>query len=311
MKRILLYALAGAWVCFGGTGARSQSVPAAEQFPFTAAENMSVLILSAPRNSIPVAVGSGVWIGKQGYVATCQHVIAASPGPFKIGIALPPYFAEGPMNIVIAQSIRSFDADIVGSDADTDVAILKAHTAPGDIVVGPVVTGSAPPSITPQTRLTPAGAALDTSLPIAGTSLLLAGFPLGQNTLIFQVGMMTGFWPASPITTASPPSNGLRMVLSLESNPGHSGGPILNAKGYVVGLLEGNLTSKIQSDTAGNLELCAWAKVGVDGQLVKDPTSGQLQTRIDYCVQNSGISLVVPARFITALAAKNKITLDQ
>ena len=54
--------------------------------------------------------GSGVWIGKNGYVATCQHVVAGWPGPFKIGFARGPYVTEGTSSITAGITINVFDA---------------------------------------------------------------------------------------------------------------------------------------------------------------------------------------------------------
>lgn len=279
----------------------------AERLPFAEARNIAVIVLSVPPHSIPTPVGSGVWIGKQGYVATCQHVVAGSPGPFKIGIADEPYFAEGSANISITSSATVIDVDVIDSDPATDVAILKAHSTPEAVQISPLASGNLPRSLTPQTRISPKGATLNTNFPEAGRTLLLAGFPLGENTLVLQVGIMTGFL-SIPKTPNVLPASTLRMMLSLVSNPGNSGGPVLDTNGHVVGLLEGNLMSPVKSDQYGP-EYCTRVSLGTDGQPLRD-ASGNVKFEPIQCMQNSGISYAVPAKSIMDLAKRKNLSLN-
>jgi S1-C subfamily serine protease len=217
----------------------------AQQLPFADARNMTVIIPWAPAphpplspgmpsmpGGMPVAIGSGVWLAKQGYIATCQHVIGNRSGPFKIGIAREPYVtAGGAMNISIMGAVNLIAADLVASDPDTDVAILKAQQTPDQVRPGPLVSGNVSPSVTPQTPISPKGAALNTDFPQRGETLLVAGFPIPENTpntLVLQTGVATGFF-SNPHAANSPPASALRIMLSLVSNPGNSGGPVLDA----------------------------------------------------------------------------------
>jgi Trypsin-like peptidase domain len=195
-----------------------------EQLPYKDARNMTLMIFyadPAPRSDMhPVphgdAKGSGVWVGKNGYVATCQHVIANWRSPFKIGFARNAYVAEGGASVSIGAPVNIWDADLVASDAVSDVAILKAHVSPGNAQVAPIVTGSGVAGeqvITTQVPVLPKGAILRTSFPVPGEILLLAGYPIGQKTLIMQIGPATGvnFLEQSTNHTAS----GLKIFLSL------------------------------------------------------------------------------------------------
>ena len=200
------------------------------QLPFVDARNMTVVLMYAPPDAAPQPLGSGVWIGKHGYVATCQHVIANRSGPFKIGVPLDTYISE---QIVISSSGTLFGAELVDSDPDTDVAIFKTDTTPDQArpqvnlaFSGP---GKPPVSVTPQVPLIPKGATLSSDLPRLGETLLLAGFPLGENILVLQTGAATGFIPFPTARPSSPGPTRLRIMLSLVSNPGNSGGPVLDA----------------------------------------------------------------------------------
>ncbi|HXL22494.1 MAG TPA: serine protease [Candidatus Dormibacteraeota bacterium] len=255
------------------------------------------------------ASGSGVWVGKTGYVATCQHVIAGWRGPFKIGFARNAYVAEGGLTITVGASVNVWDADLVASDADSDVAILKAHISPSNAEPPPLVTGTPVPGervITPQIRVSPKGAALRTDFPTPGETLLLAGYPISQKTLILQIGPSTGvnFLENSTNHVAS----GLRIFLSLVSNPGNSGGPVLDTEGQVVGLLEGNLQSPIRDDKGRQL-YSRTVKYDATGNPARD-SYDQFVYEITPLQQNSGISIAIPARSIAELAKKNNINLE-
>lgn len=280
-----------------------------QQLPFANARNVSVVIFKASLRSGASPIGSGVWIGKQGYIVTCQHVIAGvSAGEIKIGIVYDPYVTAGSPNVSITASGNLFSVDLVDSDPDADIAILKARTTPDNVRIAPLISGNVPASITPQPPITPKGAVLNTEFPKAGQTLLLAGFPLGENTLILQTGTMTGFRTNPSKTPTGLLSSGLRLVLSLVSNPGNSGGPVLDADGKVVGLLEGNLLSVVQNNDLG-IELCAWARTGDDGQPIRDAT-GQPQIQTAPCQQNSGISFAVPAKLVAEFAKKKNVNFD-
>jgi S1-C subfamily serine protease len=288
-----------------------------ERLPFEAARNTTLMVFFADPPPQPgmhsiahaSASGSGVWIGKTGYVATCQHVVANWHGPFKIGFARNAYVAEGGVTITLGATVNTWDADLVASDPDSDVAILKAHVSPSDATPAPQVTGAPVAGervITPQIPISPTGAALRTDFPANGEALLLAGYPIGQRTLILQIGAATGinFLENSTNHIAS----GLRIFLSLVSNPGNSGGPILDANGRVVGLLEGNLSSPIR-DGEGRQLYSPTVKYDAAGNPARD-ASGQFLYDITPLQQNSGISIAVPARAIAELAKKNNISLE-
>ncbi len=287
------------------------------QLPFADARDMTVMVFWAdpPRttDSQPRAKsepsGSGAWIGKSGFVATCNHVVANWTGPLKIGIARDLYVTEGTFSLSISGTVTTFVAVLVASDPDTDVAILKVKIPPGDIHPVPLVTGAPMGTlITPQHRVSPRGATLKTDFPEKGETLLLAGFPLPdktERTLILQTGVATGFLSQ---TQPGPPPSALRIMLSAVSNPGNSGGPVFGSDGKVVGLLEGNLQSPIR-DAQGHQVYSPILKLDANGQPVRD-SNAQPQFDIVPLQENSGISVIVPAKFIKDLADKNHINLD-
>src|SRR5262249_31588427 len=145
----------------------------------------------------PQNVGSGVWIGRNGYVATCEHVTRGWQGPFKVGFTLEPYVTEGASNLMMIGNRSVYDAVLVASDQDMDVAILRTDIKPDEIRVPPLATGVPMGSpITPLSSVSPKGATMKTDFPDAGETLLLSGYPIATNesALVLQAGTETGFY---------------------------------------------------------------------------------------------------------------------
>ena len=299
------------------TSSQPQTPPSQQntpnRLPFRQARNMSVIVFYKPDADFPQALGSGVWIGDTGYVATCAHVVATHRnGPFTIGLPYDNLAMRGAVNISISNLATGYEAKVEASDAKTDVAILKVEKRPSQIFVQQEVVILGPQNattITPYERPTPKGTEMETKIPTPGDQLLIAGFPLGQYTLVLQTGTATGTIPQNE-QIPGPPDQSVRIMISAVTNPGNSGGPVLNEQGKLVGLLEGNLTTTVKTDQEG-IAICAWQKLGPDGQPEKDPVTNQpVKQKLDACQQNTGISYAVPSQLIVDIAKRNKINLD-
>jgi S1-C subfamily serine protease len=278
----------------------------AKGLPFDAARNMTVAVFREQINLAPLQVGSAVWLGDNGYLVTCSHVIGNWTGPLSIGIETIPRNSSDRDTLVGNMNI--LEVTVVANDRSMDVAILKANRKLSQIHAdqfGGVMSGGVSVTQMPLLR----GASLQTKYPEPGRPVLLAGYPLTERVLILQTGISTGLdfikgEDIDPETTLSR----LRIMLSLVSNPGNSGGPVFDDVGKVIGLLEGNLGSPIR-DGNGNQLYCIRAKTDESGKVMLD-ISGKPITEAIPCMQNSGISLAVPAKFIFKLAQENKIPLE-
>jgi S1-C subfamily serine protease len=274
---------------------------ATASLPFELAHSVTVAVMTkTPPDNKPL--GSAVWIGKNGYLATCEHVIRGLQVPILIGIAFKPFVSADEKSITIAGAMSVTDATVIASDRNTDVAILKAAQTPAQFFRGPLVAGVN--ASTPQSPMSALGTTLQSEFPKPGDTVLLAGYPLTGHTLILQTGPAVGLAFPTPLMSA----DGLRIMLSLVSNPGNSGGPVLDATGKVVGLLEGNLQSPIRDEN--NLQVIA-PRVRVDsqGQPIRD-ANGNFVYDLVPLEQNSGISVAIPAKFILRLAKEQKIQLE-
>jgi len=139
------------------------------------------------------SLGSGVVIDEAGHILTNEHVVARAS---RIHIAL----ADG----------REFEAELIGADANNDIAVLRARTkeklpwvamgTSGDLMVGEPVIAIGNPFGLSNTVTTGVISALDRSIRTE------------QNTY-------HGF-----------------LQTDASINPGNSGGPLLNAHGHLVAI---------------------------------------------------------------------------
>lgn len=151
------------------------------------------LAAAAPRGAGPGATGSGVVVTPDGYILTNQHVVANAR---KTSVS----FAEG----------ASVDADLVGEDVATDLAVLRARAS-----------GLAWATLGNSTELRP------------GQLIIALGNPLG-----FQSTVSSGVVSAVGRSLRARDGRLIEGIVQHTAplNPGSSGGPLLNSAGHVVGI---------------------------------------------------------------------------
>ena len=147
------------------------------------------------------STGSGFIVSADGYIVTNNHVIE---GATRVRVRL----LDG----------RTFDARTVGSDPNTDVAVLKVDA----------------------TGLTPASLGSSDKLRV-GEWVLAIGNPLGDD-LTFSVtqGIVSAKGRGLGTSLASPGRAGLDIQDFIQTdaaiNRGNSGGPLVNVRGEVIGI---------------------------------------------------------------------------
>lgn len=152
------------------------------------------------------SAGSGFILTKDGYIATNCHVV------------------EGASSVkVTLNDGTTYDAQIIGSDSDYDIAILKVD--PGETELKPVTIGTSG------------------SLKV-GEDVSTIGNPLGQLTFSLTHGVVSCL--DREINLDGTPFHMIQVDTSI--NPGNSGGPLFNRYGEVVGII----TAKTSSDGNGN-----------------------------------------------------------
>ncbi len=130
---------------------------------------------------------------------------------------------------------RSFEAEVVGSNRRLDLAMLRLHNVPQENLPAP-----------------PVG---DSNALRVGELVFAVGHPWGRRGAV-TMGVVSGLG-----STAGPFGHARYVQSDAYLAPGNSGGPLVNARGEVVGvnaMVSGGLALAIPSNTAG-----AWAEGGM------------------------------------------------
>ena len=150
-----------------------------------------------------IGLGSGVIVAPEGYLLTNHHVVA---GATEIEVQL----ADG----------RATRARLVGSDAETDIALLKIDLAPLPVVL-----------LAPGNSLQ------------VGDAVLAIGNP-------FNIGQTVTAGIVSALDRTQGASSPFQTFIQTDAaiNPGNSGGALVDAQGNLVGI-----NTAIFSRTGGNM----------------------------------------------------------
>lgn len=139
--------------------------------------------------------GSGIVWDKEGRIVTNFHVIRAASGA-KITLA----------------NKKTYDAELVGTSADDDVAVLKIKAPPEEL--DPIDVGSS------------------SNLRV-GQMTYAIGNPFGLDHTL-TTGVLSGLGREMKSPTGRTISNVIQTEASI--NPGNSGGPLIDARGRLIGM---------------------------------------------------------------------------
>ena len=159
------------------------------------------------------AAGSGVVLDTSGHILTNNHVVSGATGQSAISVTL----SDG----------LTYDATIVGTDASTDLAVIKLTSAPKNLV--PMTLG-------------------DSEALKVGDPVMAVGNPLGLSGTV-TTGIVSAL--NRPVSTSASDqqspfgqqggsaddavvTNAIQTSAAI--NPGNSGGALVNAKGELVGI---------------------------------------------------------------------------
>jgi len=161
------------------------------------------------------AKGSGAIIDTEGHIITNNHVIS---GAQQIQVTL----ANGNM----------YSATLVGTDATTDLAVIKLDNPPSDLKAVEFA---------------------DSDKLAVGENVMAIGNPLG-----YDAPAPTGIVSAlnRPVTVTDDNNNEIvtnAVQIDAAINPGNSGGPTFNAAGQVIGINSSIASTATSSDSAGSI----------------------------------------------------------
>ncbi len=159
--------------------------------------------------------GSGVILDPEGYIVTNAHVVGTSA---HVQVLLPEKNVDKKYASILKPAGKLMDADLVGMDRETDIAVLKvAATGLTALKLG------------------------DSGSLRQGELVLAAGSPFG-----FQNSVTMGI-VSSVARQVRPDDPMIYIQTDASINPGNSGGPLLNADGEVLGI-----NTFILSQSGGN-----------------------------------------------------------
>ncbi len=187
-------------------------------------------------------VGSGVVYNAQGDIVTNYHVISSALD------------GQGRITVTLADS-RLFEAQIVGTDQTTDLAVIRLTTPPADLTVaafgssadlavGQEVMAVGAPLGLSNTVTTGIISALNRPVEVSTSDSIDPNDPFGQLPQLQNRGTSS----ADSVIT-----NAIQVDASI--NPGNSGGPLFDASGRVIGINSSIASNTASSGQAGSIGL--------------------------------------------------------
>ncbi len=214
-----------------------------------------------PQTRQSVALGSGFIFKKETndiYIITNHHVVGNG--------------SKGEIIVTLADKAK-YEAEIVGLDAQTDLAVIRIVVEPDE-----------------EVTVVPLG---DSDQIEIGDWAIAIGNPFGQLGLerTVTVGVISATGRANLQFGANSPIYQDYIQTDAAINPGNSGGPLINIKGEVIGV-----NAAITSTTGGNLGIGFAIPVNLAKKVTKDLINegvvirayiGILPQEIDYELQKS------------------------
>ncbi len=213
---VALAVLAHAWIAPHETGMTQKEVqatiertlekrPAAAAAAYEAVRGSVVMVRGLGTNplddEVQKSVGSGVVVVDSGIILTNLHVVVAAER----------------LQVVFSDGTES-DAEVVSVDPEQDLAVLKAATLPDDLQAATLGSASA---------LRPVD------------EVVAVGFPFGIGPSVSS-GVVSGLQREHRTPDGERKLSNL-IQFDAAANPGNSGGPLVSAKGEVVGIVTGIL----------------------------------------------------------------------
>lgn len=171
---------------------------------YTATSN-SFFGFGSPSTSTATATGSGIIISDDGYIVTNNHVVDTSSSSsysyYDISDATS-------VKVKLYNSDSTYDAEIIGKDSQTDLAVLKIDKS--DLVAAEFA---------------------DSDQAVVGEFAMAVGSPLGLDTTV-----TTGIISAVNREVESDGTKYVCIQTDAAINSGNSGGALVNSDGKVIGI---------------------------------------------------------------------------
>ncbi len=234
----------------------------------------------------PVTEATGFVVGQDGSLITMRHVVHAcatklkvSDSDLKVGkrllyVGIPQPNIES-HNLLIHGSFTGYDAGVVDEDIAHDLALIR--TAQNLLTAEPpsIMIGSQ------MLRHEVGLAKLSDARPEEGSTVATSGYPFSSLVLVTTFGYIASSWEINELSgpDISAPDAHDFYLGNFTVNGGNSGGPVYSTKdGTVIGICQAYLNAPVFLN--------------------------QAPTNLTY---NSGLTVIIPARYITELLKKNNV----
>ncbi|GEM84331.1 MULTISPECIES: serine protease [Meiothermus] len=200
----------------------------------------ATVFITYPTGTNTASVGSGTLISPQGFILTNYHVI----GDLENRRIAPRLFV-GTIRFVDQPPEVRYQADVVASDPNLDLAILRITRTSNGQPIGNVTFPAVPIG--------------DSNKLIVGDPIYVFGFQgTGGNTITISTGVVGGFTGEDMV------SGGKQWIKhDAQTGPGNSGGGIFNQDGELIGIHTRGLSGQGNSRTAFMRPLAlAWGLIG-------------------------------------------------
>jgi S1-C subfamily serine protease len=235
----------------------------------------------------PFNVGTGFFAGNDGSVITVRHLIDAcakyvgssvlahhnEEGFLRVGVPFPVVESS---NLSVDPQFDVYDADVVDEDPAHDLALIR----PARNLISSNSSAVALPREPLRTAV-----ALFSQRPDEGLSVATSGYPFGSDALITTFGYIASSWESSGAfgLIVPEPQDADLYLGDFTVNAGNSGGPVYSTSdARVVGICEGYRDASVFLGS-------------------KSPTD------LTY---NSGLSVIIPAKYIDELLTRNNVKND-
>ena len=191
-------------------------------------------------------VGSGVIYDAEGDIVTNYHVISSALA------------AQGQISVTLEDG-RIYEAEVVGSDQTTDLAVIRLINAPSDLTVATFGSSS---DLAVGQEVMAIGAPLGLSNTVTTGIISALNRPVEVSTSDSESEQVDPNDPFGQIpqlqnnqtsNSDSVITNAIQVDASI--NPGNSGGPLFDSTGKVIGINSSIASNSSSSDTAGSIGL--------------------------------------------------------
>jgi S1-C subfamily serine protease len=289
---VVLFGLVVATLAFG------QSQPSATPTAPSASaviEHMRNTVVQVRSQAAEGAYGGSGFVVAEDYVITNCHVVGlcrANPiltnPTVTVGFRIPNLSTS---QMSLKESFRLSHAEIVDTDFANDLTLLKVPAGGRARPIVGIVRGGQMEDVL---SLPVVSAKLSDAALSDGTEIFISGFPLLEPSLVTQRGMIASAMERQDVTSLGEPGSHSDVILfDVTVNHGNSGGPVYLAQtGEVVGVAE--------------------AFVGILNKVVPVPPTTQPTTPLpptqpSVVLENSGLGVAIPAKYVIALLAKNHL----